>query len=88
MRLSNTRGAIRSRYVGPTNHRGSRIIVTDGKDRLGNKHTYHWNYALDTGENHRAAAAEFLEKHNPYAETVGAVSYCFEGDYYHAWESK
>jgi hypothetical protein len=48
--------AVETRYVGPTNHRGARIIVRcEHKSR-----TYPWDHALGIQENHRAAAEAFL----------------------------
>lgn len=46
------RQAIVTKYLGPTNHRGSRIKV---KAYAGSK-TYAWDHALDTNENHTKAA--------------------------------
>jgi len=44
--------AISTKYVGPTNYRGSRIIASCEALRR----TFAWNYALGVEENHRAAA--------------------------------
>ena len=47
------RQAIETRYVGPTNHRGSRVIATTpGGHRL----THNWDYSLGIEGNHHAAA--------------------------------
>ena len=49
----NIRQAIETHWVGPTNHRGSRIIATtERRDPL----THAWDYALTSDENHHAAA--------------------------------
>jgi len=45
--------AIETRYVGPTNHRGSRIIATTER---GHRLTRAWDHALNSDENHHAAA--------------------------------
>lgn len=49
----NTFQAIETHFVGPTNHRGSRIIATSAS---GHKLTYHWEYSLGIDANHYAAA--------------------------------
>lgn len=50
--------AIRTRYHGPTNTRGSRITASCEADKL----TVPYDHALDIGENHRAAALALAEK--------------------------
>lgn len=52
------RQAIITKYLGPTNHRGSRIKV---KAYAGSK-TYAWDYSLDVNENHTKAAVTFAEE--------------------------
>ena len=87
MTHTNTRGALRTRYHGPTNYRGSRIIVTypvKGINR--NRYTYDWNYALDVSENHAAAAQEYLDKFHPANTTVDGPGLCFDDDYFWAWK--
>ena len=47
------RQALCTRYAGPTNHRGARLIVrTEG----GIRRTVPWDHALGVYENHAAAA--------------------------------
>jgi hypothetical protein len=47
------RQAIETHWVGPTNHRGSRIVATTpGGHRL----THNWDYSLGIEGNHHAAA--------------------------------
>ena len=55
----NINQSIETRYVGPTNHRGSRIIATTP---IGHKHTHAWDYALSGNENHFAAAEALRAK--------------------------
>lgn len=81
---TNTRGALRTRYHGPTNYRGSRIIVTHPVN--GKRYTYDWNYALDVSENHAAAAQEYLDKFHPANTTVDGPGLCFDDDYFWAWK--
>ena len=50
--------AITTRYLGPTNHRGSRILATCSAGRL----THDWNHALNTEDNHREAAQALIAK--------------------------
>ena len=50
--------AIKTRYRGPTNHRGSRIIASAQAGRL----TVPWDYEHDVEENHRLAAIALCEK--------------------------
>lgn len=53
--------AIFTKYLGPTNFRGGRIIAKCGKERT----TVQWDHAIGVQENHDAAAwaatAKFLE---------------------------
>ena len=46
------RQAITTRYLVPTNHRGSRIVAKCDAGRL----VVSWDHALNTTENHAAAA--------------------------------
>lgn len=52
------RQAIVTKYLGPTNHRGSRIKV---KAYAGSR-TYTWDHSLDTNENHTKAAESFAKE--------------------------
>jgi len=80
-----TQGAIRTRYYGPTNCRGSRIIVTHPLKTKPN-HTYYWNYALDVTENHAAAAQEFVLKNMGSEYSFNKNGYCFDNDYFWTWD--
>lgn len=51
--------AIRTRYSGPTNTRGSRFTATDSD---GNKATISYDYALDAEQNHEKAAYTLMKK--------------------------
>jgi len=55
---------ILTRYLGPTNCRGSRVVATHKRD---SETTWRvvlaWDHALDGPENHRAAAEALLGKH-------------------------
>jgi hypothetical protein len=50
--------AITTKYLGPTNHRGSRIKATSYRGSL----TIPWDAALDTADNHTAAARAAAQK--------------------------
>ena len=61
--------AIVTRYVGPTNHRGARVIARcDAKRR-----TFDWNYRLGIEENHRAAALALVRELGWTAEHYGEL---------------
>ena len=83
-----TRAAIRTRYAGPTNSRGSRIIVTDSRffDEARQRHTYDWNHALDVNENHAQAAQAWFDKFNDHNATIKGAGLSYDGDYYWTWE--
>ena len=74
--------AIRTRYHGPTDTRGSRFIATNGKNRV----TVTYDYHLDPTENHSAAAQAFLDKHNPFGTKLVANALCFDNDFYWTWK--
>lgn len=61
------RQAIQTRYAGPTDSRGSRIIVKADAGRM----TVSWDHALDVTENHTAAARKFAEKYGWEGKWVG-----------------
>ena len=85
-----TRAAIRTRYAGPPNSRGSRIIVTDSRffDEARQRHTYDWNHALDVNENHAQAAQEFLDRfHTDYTHVIDGHGLCFDDDFYWTWRA-
>ena len=55
----NINQSIETHYVGPTNHRGSRIIATTPG---GHKLTHAWNYEFNIEANHYAAAEALRAK--------------------------
>ena len=82
------RAAIRVRYLGPTNHRGSRYKVIDrvhGMPTL--SYTHDWDYSISNEENREAAAAGFLARHRPECELTG-VALVFDGDTFFTWKHK
>ena len=82
-----TRAAIRTRYAGPTNSRGSRIIASAKwfSDQRPRRITYHWDYALDVAENHAAAAQAWLDRFNDYGATIEGPGLNYDGDYHWTW---
>jgi hypothetical protein len=52
---------VETRYHGPTNTKGSRISVSFVGSRKGRK-SYSYRHALNTTENHLAAAVEWLQQ--------------------------
>jgi hypothetical protein len=75
-------GAIRSRYYGPTDTRGSRFIATNGEKRV----TVPYDYAVSTIENHAAAAQAFLDKHNCFESRLVGDAFYYDNDYFWTWE--
>lgn len=59
--------AIKTTYLGPTNVRGSRVKASDC-DR--NSIILSWDNALDSDENHKAAAKALCDKMNWQGELV------------------
>jgi len=55
----NTRQAIETRYLSPTNHRGSRIVATSAS---GHRLVQDWDHALNIENNHYAAAKALQAK--------------------------
>ena len=82
-----TRAAIRSRYLGPTNHRGSRVVVEDDHPDDKRRLTVGWDDALDVRDNHVAACARFLAKFIPEAE-LKTPGLGFDNAYYWTWGHK
>lgn len=58
-RAANYRQSIVTRYHGPTNSRGSRVSAVSAS---GHRVTLHWDSALNTDENHTAAALQMAQK--------------------------
>ena len=67
MNYHTSRSAIRTKYVGPTDKRGSRISATGpARDSWGDKTCrvmWDWDYSLEHTENHAAAAQAWVDKH-------------------------
>jgi len=79
--------AIKTRWMRPTNKRGSRVKATCQAGSV----TLSWDDSLNTDGNHQAAANALLRKVGwtreggaTYAPMVGG---CIDGDYYWVFES-
>jgi hypothetical protein len=71
--------AIQTKYLGPTNHRGARIVAKCDATRR----VYSWDYALGTSENHHAAA-ELLGHELGWLDSHDLASGCLhDGSYAH-----
>ena len=90
MTTPTAQSAIRTRYHGPTDTRGSRFVATDGENRV----TVPYDYSCGSTENHCIAAHAFLAKYNPFETNMppsphiklAADALCFGSDFYWAWE--
>jgi hypothetical protein len=82
---ADTRAAIRTRFHGPTNAKGSRVSATRGVDFNGvtKRVTIPYDYGHGEG-NHLAAAQAFLDKHQPGC-IVDPRGLCFDNDYFWTW---
>ena len=80
------RAAIRTRYFGPTNSSGSRIVAyREGAfDMPAQKLTMGYHYELNSEENHHEAAQQFLLKYN-HGNTASRKPLVFNNDYYWTW---
>lgn len=64
------RVVVRTKWVGPTTYRGSRIVVTHGQNTTKCKTWVSWDYALDTAENHCEAIQAHLDRMGWHGEWV------------------
>tara|TARA_R110000824_G_scaffold244462_6_gene433264 strand:+ start:3890 stop:4189 length:300 start_codon:yes stop_codon:yes gene_type:complete len=78
--------AITTRYLGPTNHNGSRILAKCSAGRL----THDWNHALNPEDNHKEAAQALIAKLGwtdglTYTRSwaMGSVDHTPKGGYVH-----
>lgn len=64
--------SIVTRYLGPTNYRGARVVVTRGDARTGDKRiTVGWDHARNPYENHLAAAQHYARHMDWAGEWIG-----------------
>ena len=78
--------SIKTKYIGPTNYRGSRVSVTDDGG-FPRRLVVGWDYELDTGGNHAAAAAAWIEKFIDLPNArIAETGMSFNGEYFWTWE--
>lgn len=73
--------AIQTKYLGPTNFRGSRIKVTCAARSI----TVDWNHSLNSEENHINAAKDLIAKLNWKGNI--ATGQLKDGSYVHVFTS-
>ncbi len=74
---------IRTRYLGPTYARGSRVVATHKRDTdVTWRKTIAWNHALDSQDNHLAAAEALLASW-PHENTLRIVARGHDADAYY-----
>lgn len=79
---ADVRAGIVTRFLGPTNHRGSRVAVSDNYHGDVRRIYVSWDHALNPAQNHAAAARAWLAKYNPDAELAMPGIDCGKG---YAW---
>lgn len=87
------RCAIRTRYEGPTDFKGSRIVASRNV-LAGMSHPNFraktvivgYDYELDSLSNHAAAAKAHLNKHNTHETKLDPEALCFNDDYFWSWQ--
>lgn len=67
-----------TRYAGPTDMRGSRVIATHVTTR--ERVTVPWDHALDPGANHAVAAARVLGREPEFMASIDGGGYLFGVD--------
>ncbi len=75
--------AIRVRYCPATNHRGSRLVATDGRHRL----SVPYEYSNDDQEKFNAAI-QFKLKFLPHSPELNPIPSQFNGDAYFSFYDK
>ena len=89
--MMESRAGIKVKFLGPTNHRGQRLVVSRekwGEDIPAKRLTVSWDYGLDPTGNVEAAANAFLDKFVNVDRIKGArakTAVAFDGDYYVSW---
>ena len=74
---------IRTKYLGPTNYRGSRITAVHKRDSEETQRvTLSWDHSLDGLENAKAAALALCQSW-PYEQAMTLVACGFDHDYYY-----
>lgn len=64
--------AIITKYYGPTNHRGSRILVKSDAGKV-SRMTVSWDHALNPEDNHHAAALAYVKRNGWDQDCYGRI---------------
>jgi len=83
--------ALRVRYVGPTNTKPARAVVTQQAPHRTYRHSMEWRDDLCPRENRLLAVQEFLDNQfNPYDADekllVNPNGLYYGGDYFYTWQ--
>ncbi len=63
-----------TRYLGPTNHRGSRVVATHRRDQETTwRVVVDWDYSKESWENHQAAALALVDG-SPMSDWGGCLA--------------
>ena len=74
---------IRTKFLGPTNHRGSRITAVHKRDNERTERvTLEWDHSMNGLENAKAAALALCAKW-PYEQTMILVACGFDHDHWY-----
>jgi hypothetical protein len=65
------RQAITTKYLGPTDKRGARIVATAAAGRK----VFHWDHAENTEENHKIAATHYANDLNWNGRLIGGCTH-------------
>ena len=82
-----TRSSIRTRYVGPSNFRGSRLTVSDDGVCRGRRRrmVVNWDHAKRPDENHAHAARLWLARHIDHPTEIDGPGLNFDAAYFWTW---
>jgi hypothetical protein len=81
--------AIRTRFYGPTNTKGARIVATRPATTFtpAERLTMAYDYELGDTGSHHAAAVLFLAKFNEYPVSINPDGMCWNGDMFWTWKA-
>lgn len=82
---ADVRAGIVTRFLGQTNHRPARVVVSDNYDGDVRRVYVSWDDALNPAQNHAAAARAWLAKFNSDAQLAMPGIACGAG-YAWTWE--
>lgn len=81
--------AIRTRFYGPTNTKGPRIVATRPATTFApaERLTMAYDYELGDTGSHHAAAVLFLDKFNEFPVSLNPEGMCWDGDMFWTWKA-